>query len=107
MSRAVVTACSGASVLPSGLNTGRPFGLTNFVFVMPRRTAVLFIMSTKLSTDPPTFSASMIATSFADFTISALTARSTLSCAPSGIPSLLGGWLCESVVEMTTSSGES
>ena len=80
-SRAVVT-CSGA---------GRPLALANTVRVMPSRAAVAFILATNASCDPATASASMTATSLADFRISACSAVSTVISAPTGKPDLARG----------------
>ena len=63
-------------------SAGRPFGLTQFDCVMPRRRDVAFISSENFSTEPPTPSASTYATSFADFTISILSALSTVTVVP-------------------------
>ena len=71
-------------------SAGRPFGLTKLDCVMPSRRAVAFISSAKASIEPETPSASTTAMSFADFTISILSALSTVTCVPTGKPILTG-----------------
>ena len=63
-------------------SAGRPFGLTQFDWVMPSRRLVRFISAEKFSTEPETPSASTTAMSFADFTISIFSALSTVTWLP-------------------------
>ena len=86
-------------------SAGRPFGLTQLDWVMPRFLLVLFISSENFSTEPPTPSASTTAMSFADFTISIFSALSTVTCVP-GLKPIFDG-ACEAARAETVNSESS
>ena len=77
-------------------SSGRPCGLTKRLSRMPRRWAAAFIMSAKPSTEPPTPSAMVTATSLADLTMMILRALSSVISMPGGKPILDGGIDCAS-----------
>ncbi len=58
---------------------------------MPRRAAAAFIICEKPATEPPRFSATVVATSFADFTMMMRSAFSTVICEPAVKPILEAG----------------
>ena len=74
-------------------SAGRPFGLTQLDWVMPRFLLVVFISAEKFSTEPDTPSASTTAMSLADFTIRIFSALSTVILVPGLKPIFDGG--CE------------
>ena len=82
-------------------SAGRPLGLTKLDWIMPRRRAVAFISSAKLSIEPATPSASTTAMSFADFTINILSALSTVTTVPTANPIFTGD--CAAAFAETTS----
>ena len=59
--------------------SNRPCALTKCVPVMPRRAASAFIRATKSFSVPPTFSATAVAMSLADFTTSIFNALSRVT----------------------------
>ena len=71
---------------------------------MPIFAATLFIWSAKLSTEPPTPSAMVMARSFADFTISIFKALSSVTSVPGRKPIFDAGMLA---ARRDTSSGVS
>ena len=83
MSRAVVT-CSPL---------GRPEALRNTVELMPSWRALAVICCAKLSSSPPSASASTIAASLADRVTSPITASRTMTLPPGTMPILVGGAL--------------
>src|SRR5690348_12162110 len=93
-------AMSRADVICS--SAGRPFGLTQLDWVMPRRREAAFISSANFSIEPETPSASTTAMSFADFTISILIALSTVTCVPALKPIFEGA--CATAFGETVSS---
>ena len=82
-SRAVVT-CSGA---------GRPLALANLVRVMPRRAAVAFMRSTKASCEPRHRLRQHHGDVVGRLDDERLQRRLDRHVAPTGRPTLLGGWL--------------
>ena len=61
---------------------------------MPSCAAARFMSSAKPSTEPPIPSATVIATSLAERTISILSAFSSVTCVPTAKPIFEGGILC-------------
>src|ERR1041385_5717418 len=85
-------------------SAGRPFGLTKLLCDMPRRRALAFIMSGKPVIEPPTPSAMATAMSLDDFTISILSALSTVTVVPILKPILVG--CCAAALRVTVSSDQ-
>ncbi len=83
-------------------SAGRPFGLTQLDWVMPRFLLVVFISAEKFSTEPDTPSASTTAMSLADFTIRIFSALSTVILVPGLKPIFDGG--CEAARAVTVKS---
>ena len=68
-----------------------PFGLTKCDSCSPRRCPAAFIASAKNSTEPETPSATVIARSFGDLTISILSELSSVTSVPGRKPIFEGG----------------
>ncbi len=83
-------------------SAGKPFGLTQFDCVMPSLRELAFIMSAKPSIEPPTPSAIVTDTSFADLTMIIFSALSSVTSVPSLKPIFVGA--CATALRVTGSS---